>query len=441
MNYLQVKKLDVKRKLSDGTSVFVGELAQNKQGVYFQYDDNYLAKFNSLSPFNLNADTSLQLAPATPHNGLHGAFSDSLPDGWGLLLMDRIFRQADILPSQITAMDRLSFVGNGAMGALSFSPTSELKQQSDISQISIAELGMQAQAIFDGQTSDVLQALVNAGSSGGARPKAQLYLDDNDNNYCSTSSSQNNQAYLVKFTSSQLSLGHEEGICEAAYLQLAKTAGIDVPQWKLLDAPEKSGAEKWLAVKRFDTIKNQATNNKGANNKTGNEGRLHLHSACGLLDADFRMPSLDYEDLIKASSLLCKSPAVGQAMFRRMIFNLFGLNQDDHSKNWAFLQGDTGKWQLAPFYDITYSPTPFNEHSTAFSGFGKTPSLQVMKKLAAHANFSNWKEAQLVIQEVVDAINDFANVAQTLNVKTSTIKLISKQLDNVYNDNKILLTA
>jgi serine/threonine-protein kinase HipA len=183
MSYLQINKLEVNRKLSDGTSVFVGELAQNKQGVYFQYDDNYLAKFNSLSPFNLNADTSLQLAPATPHNGLHGAFSDSLPDGWGLLLMDRIFRQADILPSQITAMDRLSFVGNGAMGALSFSPTSELKQQSDISQISIAELGMQAQAIFDGQTSDVLQALVNAGSSGGARPKAQLYLDDNDNNY------------------------------------------------------------------------------------------------------------------------------------------------------------------------------------------------------------------------------------------------------------------
>lgn len=431
MSYLQVKKLDVERRLSDGRSVFVGELAQNKQGVYFQYDDNYLANFNHLSPFNLNFDTSLQLAPTAPHNGLHGAFSDSLPDGWGLLLMDRIFRQADILPSQITAMDRLSFVGNGAMGALSFSPTSELKQQSDTDQISIAELGMQAQAIFDGQTSDVLQTLVNAGSSGGARPKAQLYLNDSDDNYCSTSSSENNQAYLVKFTSSQLSLGHEEGICEAAYLQLAKTAGIDVPQWKLLDAPEKSGAEKWLAVKRFDTIKNPA----------GTEGRLHLHSACGLLDADFRMPSLDYEDLIKASSLLCKSPAAGQAMFRRMIFNLFGVNQDDHSKNWAFLQDDIGKWQLAPFYDITYSPTPFNEHSTAFSGFGKTPSLQVMKKLAAHANFSNWKEAQQVIQEVVDAINNFANVAQTLNVKTSTIKLISKQLDNLYNDNKILLTA
>jgi serine/threonine-protein kinase HipA len=120
---------------------------------------------------------------------------------------------------------------------------------------------------------------------------------------------------------------------------------------------------------------------------------------------------------------------------------LFGLNQDDHSKNWAFLQADNGKWQLAPFYDITYSPTPFNEHSTAFSGFGKTPSLQVMQKLAAHANFSNWKEAQLVIQEVVNAINNFANVAQTLNIKTSTIKLISKQLDNVYNENKILLTA
>lgn len=83
------------------------------------------------------------------------------------------------------------------------------------------------------------------------------------------------------------------------------------------------------------------------------------------------MPSLDYEELIKAPSLLCKSPAAGQKMFRCMIFNLFSLNQDDHSKNWAFLQSDNSEWQLAPFYDVTFSPSPYNEHATAFAGFGK----------------------------------------------------------------------
>lgn len=430
MSYEKVNKLEIWRTLSDGSSIAVGELAQNKHGVYFQYHLNYLDKFSNLSPFNLNFDSTLQLSPKEPHNGLHGAFSDSLPDGWGLLLMDRIFRQAEILPSQVTAMDRLSFIGDRAMGALSFLPVSPLHHQDDARDLTIGELGLQAQAIFDGQTTEVLQALVNAGSSGGARPKAQLYLKGPNNNYCSTKANEGSEAYLVKFTSSQLALGHEEGLCEASYLTMAKQAGIDVPEWKLLDAPKTSGAIKWLALKRFDTYLN----------KNGKEGRFHLHSACGLFDADYRMPSLDYEELIKASSLLCKSPAAGQKMFRRMIFNLFSLNQDDHSKNWAFLQNDRGQWHLAPFYDITFSPSPYSEHATAFSGFGKTPSLKVMQKLAMQANFSNWKQAQHVIKEVVEAINSFNVTAKLLGVKPETVGLISKQLDNVYKENKILLS-
>lgn len=429
MTYKQVNKLEIFRTLSDGSRTIVGELAQNKQGVYFQYHHHYLARFANLSPFNLHFDPSLQLAPKVPHCGLHGAFSDSLPDGWGLLLMDRIFKQAGILSAQVTAMDRLSFVGDRAMGALSYQPNSELYRQDDDQIFTIAELGLQAQALFDGQTTEVLQALVNAGSSGGARPKAQLYLNHSTPDHCSTQISEESEPYLVKFTSSQLALGHEEGLCEASYLSMAKLAGIDVPQWTLLTAPKNSGATQWLALKRFDTIIN----------KDGKEGRLHLHSACGLLDADYRMPSLDYEELIKASSLLCKSPAAGQAMFRRMIFNLFALNQDDHSKNWAFLQNDNGEWQLAPFYDVTFSPSSYNEHATAFAGFGKTPSVKAMQKLAMHANFARWQQAQDVIEEVVEAINSFNTTAHQLGVKSETITLMSKQLARVYQENKSLL--
>jgi len=434
MNYEATNKLEVWRKLTDGSTVMVGELAQNKQGVYFQYHIEYLQKHNNLSPFNLSFDNSLQLAPNQPHNALHGAFSDSLPDGWGLMLMDRIFRQANILPNQISAMDRLAFVGDRAMGALFYKPVSTLQETEQAENFSIAELGSKAQAIFDGQTSQVLQALVNAGSSGGARPKAQLYLNQTEPEQCSITPKLGSEAYLVKFTSQQLSLGHEEGLCEAAYLSMALKAGIEVPQWLLLDAPNTRGSasnkgNKWLALKRFDTT--LATN--------GTEGRLHLHSASGLLDADYRMPSLDYEDLIKASSLLCKSPAAGQAMFRRMIFNLFALNQDDHSKNWAFLQGDDGQWQLAPFYDVTFSPSAYDEHATAFAGFGKKPTLKALQKLAMQANFSSWKQAQLVIAETVEAIQSFDVISQQLNIERETRKLISKQLKRIYQDNKILL--
>lgn len=424
-----VKKLEVWRTFSDANRCWVGTLAQNAQGVFFQYQPEYLATFSSLSPFKLSFDSTLQLAPRAPHHGLHGVFADSLPDGWGLMLMDRVLRRAGILPGQITAMDRLAFVGSGALGALSYEPISELKANISPDKLNIADLGLQAQALFDGQTTEVLAALVAAGSSGGARPKAQLYLPRHNDGTCSTQYYLGSVAHLVKFTSSQLLLGHEEGLCEAAYLTMAAQAGIAVPAWRLLEAPQQSGAQQWLALERFDT---HALPN-------GEEGRFHLHSACGLLDADFRLPSLDYEDLIKASSLLCKSPRAGQMQFRRAMFNLFACNQDDHSKNWAFLQGDDGQWQLAPFYDVTFSPSPYGEHATAFGGFGKQPSLKAIQQLASHANYANWAQAQAVIAEVVEGISHFANVARELGVAKETIAVIIRQLDQVYQDNKVLI--
>jgi len=142
-------------------------LAQNRHGVFFQYDQAYLSRFENLSPFAIHFDASLQQAPKDPHGGLHGVFADALPDGWGLLLQDRVFRQHDLLPASITAIDRLAFVGISAMGALSFSPTSEYVEKSD-DEISLDTLGLNAQAIFDGQTEVVLAELIAAGSSGGA---------------------------------------------------------------------------------------------------------------------------------------------------------------------------------------------------------------------------------------------------------------------------------
>jgi serine/threonine-protein kinase HipA len=164
-----------------------------------------------------------------------------------------------------------------------------------------------------------------------------------------------------------------------------------------------------------------------------------MHSACGLLDADFRTLSLDYSDLIKASRQLCKSPAAGQLQFRRAIFNLFAANQDDHSKNWGFLQGDDGNWELAPFYDVTFSPHPFNEHATAYAGYGKAPPLKVMQKLAARAGFSNWKEAQQCIEEVVEAIANFSSLATQQAISKTTVQAIAQALAQRKKENAALL--
>ncbi|WP_432468721.1 type II toxin-antitoxin system HipA family toxin [Agarivorans sp. Z349TD_8] len=440
MSFKSIQKLNVERTLTTGETVLVGILAQNRQGVFFQYNENYLSRFGNLSPFALQGDARLQQAPKEPHQGIHGVFGDSLPDGWGLLLQDRVFRQQGIIPAQVTAMDRLAFVGQQGMGALSFTPVSEFSfdQRTDID---LATLGLEAQTLFDqstldyketddldGSTQQVFAALVAGGSSGGARPKAQIYMPAGDATQCRTYAQPRDEAWLVKFTSKNLALGHEEGLCEAAYLQMAELAKCQPPTWQLIEAPASSGAKAWLALKRFDYLPAQEK-----------AGRLHMHSACGLLDADFRSPSLDYSDLIKASRQLCKSPAAGQLQFRRAMFNLLAANQDDHSKNWGFLQADDGSWQLAPFYDVTFSPHPFNEHATAFAGYGKAPPLKVMQKLAASAGFANWKEAQQCIQEVVDAISLFRQLAEPHGVSKATVLAIEKTLAERKQENSALL--
>jgi serine/threonine-protein kinase HipA len=431
MSFKSIQKLNVERTLTTGETVSVGVLAQNRQGVFFQYDESYLSRFGNLSPFTLQGDVRLQQAPKEPHQGIHGVFGDSLPDGWGLLLQDRVFRQQGIIPAQVTAMDRLAFVGQQGMGALSFTPVSELSldQRSDIA---LETLGLEAQTLFDqslsddldGSTQQVLATLVAVGSSGGARPKAQIYMPSGDATQCRTYAQSGDEAWLVKFTSKNLALGHEEGLCEAVYLEMAELAKCQPPIWQLIEAPASSGAKAWLALKRFDYLPAQ-----------DKAGRLHMHSACGLLDADFRSPSLDYSDLIKASRQLCKSPAAGQLQFRRAIFNLLSSNQDDHSKNWAFLQADDGQWDPAPFYDVTYSPHPFNEHATAFGGYGKAPPLKVMQKLATSAGYGSWHDAKQVIEEVAEAISQFTYLATQLEISKTTVSAIAKTLDQRKQEN------
>lgn len=442
MIFKPVTKLFVHRTLSTGERVLAGVLVQNRQAVFFQYDPKYLEKFGQLSPFNLASTTALQQAPQQPHNGIHGVFADSMPDGWGLLLQDRIFRQHGVLPAQLTAMDRLALVGARGMGALSFSPESEYSPK-DQQHFDLTTLGLEAQTLFDQsfkhglytQNQEVLAALAAVGSSGGARPKAQIFMPESGANQCSTyAASPKDTAWLVKFTSKNLPLGHEEGLCEAVYLQMAEQANCQPPLWKLIPAPEQSGAIAWLAVKRFDCLSNQPH----SDNTITPLGRLHMHSACGLLDADFRSPSLDYIDLIKASRQLCKSPSVGRLQFRRALFNLFAANQDDHSKNWAFLQSDDGSWQVAPFFDVTFSPHPFNEHATAFGGYGKQPPLKTVQKLASSAGFATWKEAQQSIFEVLDALSGFSNLAKNQGIKKSTITAIEKTLEQRRRENGVL---
>ena len=411
-----INKISVLRILSDGSKMRVGTLAENKQGIFFAYDAEYINQFNNLSPFKLSFDTSVQLAPQQTHNGLHGIFADSLPDGWGLLLQDRFFESQGLSRYQVSPLQRLCLVGDTGIGALAYEPHINTTN----SLIDLYTLGQNAQQVFAGETSEVLQELLCVGSSGGARPKAQIYVQNDDFSQCATIPQKNSQAWIVKFTSSHLPLGHNEGILEAVYLTMAEQANLQPVAWQILH----QGEFQWLAVKRFDCT---------------SYGRIHTATLCGLLDADFRMPSMDYSGCLKATKILCRSKAASQLQFRRAIFNLFACNQDDHTKNWSFLQDEQGNWQVSPAYDLTFAPMRHNQHSMSFQNYGNNPPLKVIQELAEIAGFPSWQNAKKDIEKIVHTLACFADIAINFQLKQSIISKIQNKLNAVYKENKALL--
>ncbi|AXN34730.1 type II toxin-antitoxin system HipA family toxin [Vibrio coralliilyticus] len=403
--------LTVKRTLSTGEKVLVGKLAENSQQSFFQFDEAYLdAHSTSLAPFNLKPDTSLQVAPKSPHYGIHGVFADSLPDGWGLYLMDRVFRQNDHHPKEVTALERLAYLGDRGMGALSYEPELDFLDETKES-VDIITLGRAAIEEFEGTESALLEHLMKTGGSGGARPK--MNVTRLSNGQYSTSDNALGTKLIVKLTSEKFDLKHSESLVEYCYMQMARHVGIAVPDFNLIDAGH---GRFWLEQERFDCTKQG--------------GRLHMISACGLLDAPFREPSLDYVDLVKATRIMC-SITESQKLIKRGLFNYLTINQDDHSKNFSFLASDADNWTLSPFYDIVYSPSPYKEHMTAFGGNGRTPK-HVLDQLAAQSGLSSKKAIMVMAEEIFDATRSFSHEAKHLGLSPNLIKEINKGMVENY---------
>ena len=139
---------------------------------------------------------------------------------------------------------------------------------------------------------------------------------------------------------------------------------------------------KYFAIKRFD--------------REGRK-RIHMHSAAGLLYADFRFPSLDYSELIKATLALTKSIGEAHKLFRLMVFNVLTGNKDDHAKNFSFLFKG-GKWQLSPAYDLVPSDGINGNHTTTINGKGN-PSFDDILSVATNTGLEI-KTAKALFDEV-----------------------------------------
>ncbi|MFC4163424.1 type II toxin-antitoxin system HipA family toxin [Epilithonimonas zeae] len=387
----------------------VGRLAIRDGVIYFQYDDNFFDAGIEISPFRLPLKRGVSELPLHPFDGLAGVFSDSLPDGWGRLLFDRMIRTFGLMPSDVSSLDRLAHVGMHGMGALVYEPDNSPEVPQD--KVDLDVLAVQTEKVLEGSSEEVITELLALnGSSAGARPKALIGVDSERKNilYGAQNLDETFEHWLVKFSNSQD--GPDSGAIEYVYALMAAEAGIAMPDVHLF--PSQNGGSGYFAVKRFD--------------RDGNR-RIHMHTVSGLLHSNFRLPSLDYEDLLNLTATLTKDIREVEKMYRLAVFNVMAHNRDDHAKNFSFLMDETGNWKLSPAYDLTFSTGPGGEQSTMVLGEGRNVSIKHLAKLGQEA-----KLPQSLIDNVIEqtkyALNQWKDLSKEFDVDKRNAEVINRMI-------------
>ncbi|HET9571901.1 MAG TPA: type II toxin-antitoxin system HipA family toxin [Bacteroidales bacterium] len=348
----------------------VGKLALTPDYVCaFEYDTDYIKTGVSISPFHLPLKPGVFQAKLRPFDGNFGVFDDSLPDGWGSLLLDRFLRNRGTEPQSLSILQRLSIIGNTGRGALEYDPVSPLVNE-QVNRSTLSELAQEAELLLgtqNGNTPEKLDELyLVGGSSGGAQPKVFVTREGKE--------------WLVKFKASidPPNIGE----IEYRYSLLAKQCGIDMPETRLFEG-------KYFATQRFD--------------RNGSE-KYHVVSAGGLLHADYRIPSLDYQVLLAACFKLTRNMDEVIKLFRLMVFNVLIGNKDDHAKNFAFIL--RGKdWFLSPAYDLLPSNGFGNQHTTTVNNSGR-PKRSDIFQVADLAGIPKTK-AKEVVECIENGLRNF----------------------------------
>ena len=345
-----------------GEIVGVISLTPDDKRLAFEYDPRWLAEGFSISPLELPLKAGLFLAKPTPLYGNFGIFEDSLPDGYGRYLLHKALMREGIDDRNLTAIERLSIVGNSGMGALTYEPTNEarvvpnlfeqyrarrrktegqpetiLKKEEEITDFDLLQ-EKALEVLQEQQDTDAGLLLYNSGNSGGCRPKA-VFSDTEGH-------------WLVKFRHTYDP--QDMGLQEYHYNEIARKCGIDVPDFKLTNG-------KYFTTKRFDL--------------TVDGERIHTATAGGLLCLSLSEPVLDYSNLLALTGYITQNSKYVEEMYRRMVFNYLTDNKDDHCKNFSYLirKDSNGKfiWHLAPAYDLTLCTEGYNgQHATSVNSTG-----------------------------------------------------------------------
>ncbi len=386
-------------------SRIVGTLALVDRQIYVEFDPAFLADPLPLSPIRMQPRPGVIAHADGEYGPVFGVFDDSLPDGWGRLLMDRAFTRLGRTPADLSVLDRLAYIGDRGMGALVYSPELASPSGDDL-WIDLDEMAQQSERILKGSPEELIPALrVAGGSSGGARPKVLVGVHPDGSMIAGTADlPPGYRHHLIKFAAE--SDGVDIGAVEAAYAQMAEAAGITMPPTRLFETRD---GRHYFGVERFD--------------RNGNT-RIHVHTLSGLLHANFRMPVVQYDGLLAATRVVTRDDREVKEAFRRMAFNIVAHNRDDHSKNFSYLMDERGEWRLSPAYDVVFSNGPNGEHTMDVAGEARNPTAADMLRLAAQSDIDA-RDAIAIIEQVRAAVSRWPEFASAFDVPAERARTIN----------------
>ncbi|MGV2288786.1 type II toxin-antitoxin system HipA family toxin [Trinickia sp. YCB016] len=389
-----------------GERFVLGQLADDGDDLLFEYSTEALQRGLELSPLKLPLAASTYGAFPAHQLRLPGLVSDALPDGWGMLLMDRLFRKEGREPARMSPLERLAFIGDKAMGALVFEPADgDSLVPADVQLFELAN--EVRQVMSDGSEALLRELALMGGSPHGARPKVLVNFERQTNRMSNTEQGAGTP-WLVKFPAQH---EHEE-VCavEALYGALAIACELRMPETAYFDLGSGQSA---FGIERFDRSSGL---------------RVPMHTAAGAMHVDFRVPQVDYVALLRLTQFMTRDTREVQRAFERCVFNVVFNNRDDHAKNFSFLLGADGRWQFSPAYDLTFNEGPGGEHQMDICGEARSPARQHLLQLAQMTGITE-RDAKQVIERIASVAGQFRHFAQALPILPDTLGLIERQVE------------
>jgi serine/threonine-protein kinase HipA len=419
-----------------GRTIGAVSLEEGGSIAAFQYDPAFAQSGIEISPITMPLSDRVYVFPQLPQrtfHGLPGLLADSLPDRFGNALIDAWLATQGRTPESFNAIERLCYTGTRGMGALEFAPAIGPKPQSAkkieidalvklASEVLAHRKNLKATFASEKRKAALGDILRVGTSAGGARAKAVIAWNRQTNEVRSgqIEAGTGFDYWLLKFDGvignkdKELEDPKGYGAIEYAYYLMAKAAGINMSECRLLE----EGGRRHFMTRRFDRL-------------DGGE-KLHMQSLCALAHFDFNSAgAYSYEQALLTIRQLNLPMATVEEQFRRMTFNIIARNQDDHVKNIAFLMDKAGQWSLAPAFDVIYSHNPAGDwtatHQMTMNGKRDGFTLADFRACAKNAVMKRGR-AEAIVEEVLAAVSKWPDFAEQAQVANNWCKQIQKSL-------------